>query len=29
MLDEEFLKQCWCDIRKDAAAGGDQVSAQA
>ena len=29
MLDEDFLKRCWCDIRKDAAAGVDQVSAQA
>jgi RNA-directed DNA polymerase len=29
MLDEDFLKQCWRDIRKDAAAGVDQVSAQA
>jgi RNA-directed DNA polymerase len=29
MLDEDFLKQCWCDIRKDAASGVDQVSAQA
>ena len=28
MLDEDFLKQCWRDIRKDAAAGVDQVSAQ-
>jgi RNA-directed DNA polymerase len=28
-LDEDFLKQCWCDIRKDAASGVDQVSAQA
>ena len=28
MLDEDFLKQCWCDIRKDAASGVDQVSAQ-
>jgi RNA-directed DNA polymerase len=29
MLDEDFLRQCWRDIRKDAAAGVDQVSAQA
>ena len=29
MLDEDFLTQCWRDIRKDAAAGVDQVSAQA
>jgi RNA-directed DNA polymerase len=29
MLDEDFLKQCWRDIRKDAAAGVDHVSAQA
>ena len=29
MLNEDFLKQCWHDIRKDAAAGVDQVSAQA
>jgi RNA-directed DNA polymerase len=29
MLDEDFLKQCWQDIRKDAAAGVDHVSAQA
>jgi RNA-directed DNA polymerase len=29
MFDEDFLKQCWRDIRKDAAAGVDQVSAQA
>jgi RNA-directed DNA polymerase len=29
MLDEDFLKQCWRDIRQDAAAGVDQVSAQA
>jgi hypothetical protein len=28
-LDEDFLKQCWCDIRKDAASGVDHVSAQA
>ena len=28
MLDEDFLTQCWRDIRKDAAAGVDQVSAQ-
>jgi RNA-directed DNA polymerase len=28
MLDEEFLQQCWRDIRKDAASGVDQVSAQ-
>jgi RNA-directed DNA polymerase len=28
MLDEDFLKQCWCDIRKDAASGVDPVSAQ-
>ena len=28
MLDEDFLKQCWRDIRKDAASGVDQVSAQ-
>jgi retron-type reverse transcriptase len=29
MLDEDFLKQCWHDIRKDAASGVDHVSAQA
>lgn len=29
LLDEDFLKQCWRDIGKDAAAGVDQVSAQA
>jgi RNA-directed DNA polymerase len=29
MLNEDFLKQCWRDIRKDAATGVDQVSAQA
>jgi group II intron reverse transcriptase/maturase len=29
MLDEDFLKQCWRDIRKDAASGVDQGSAQA
>ena len=28
MLNEDFLKQCWRDIRKDAASGVDQVSAQ-
>ena len=28
-LDEDFLKQCWRDIRKEAAAGVDHVSAQA
>jgi len=28
MLDADFLKQCWRDIRKDAASGVDQVSAQ-
>jgi group II intron reverse transcriptase/maturase len=28
MLDEDFLKQCWRDIRQDAASGVDQVSAQ-
>ena len=28
-LDEDLLKQGWPDIRKDAAAGGDPVSAQA
>jgi len=28
MLDEDFRQQCWCDIRKDAASGVDQVSAQ-
>src|SRR5215475_16037842 len=28
MRDEYFLKQCWRDIRKDAASGVDQVSAQ-
>jgi len=28
MRDEDFLKQCWRDIRKDAASGVDQVSAQ-
>src|SRR4029453_7762014 len=27
-LDEDVLKQCWRDIRKDAAAGVDQVSAE-
>ena len=29
MLDEDFLKQCWQDIRKDAASGVDHVSPQA
>jgi RNA-directed DNA polymerase len=29
MRDEDFLKQCWRDIRKDAASGVDHVSAQA
>ena len=29
MLDEDCLTQCWRDIRKDAAAGVDQVRAQA
>jgi len=29
MLDEDFLKQCWRDIRQDAASGVDQGSAQA
>lgn len=29
MRDEEFLKQCWRDIRKDAASGVDQIRAQA
>jgi group II intron reverse transcriptase/maturase len=29
MLNEDFLKQCWRDIRQEAAAGVDQVSAQA
>jgi RNA-directed DNA polymerase len=28
MLDEEFLKECWRDIRKDAAYGVDKVSAE-
>jgi RNA-directed DNA polymerase len=28
-LDEDFLQQCWRDIRKDAAAGVAQVRAQA
>ena len=28
MLNEDFLKPCWRDIRQDAAAGVDQVSAQ-
>jgi len=28
MLNEDFLKQCWRDIRQDAAAGVDQVRAQ-
>ena len=28
MLDEDFLKQCWRDLRKDAASGVDQVNAQ-
>jgi hypothetical protein len=28
-LDEDFLQQCWRDIRQDAAAGVDQVRAQA
>jgi RNA-directed DNA polymerase len=28
MLSEEFLKECWGDIRKDAAYGVDRVSAQ-
>jgi RNA-directed DNA polymerase len=29
MRDEDWLKQCWRDIRQDAAAGVDHVSAQA
>jgi RNA-directed DNA polymerase len=29
MLDEDFLKQCWRDSRKDAASRVDHVSAQA
>lgn len=29
MLDEDFRTRCWRDIRQDAAAGMDQVSAQA
>ena len=29
MLNEELLKDCWRDIRKDAAYGVDEVSAQA
>ena len=29
MLNEDFLTQCWRDIRKEAAAGVDRVSAQA
>ena len=29
MLNEDFLKQCWRDIRKDAASGVDHDSAQA
>jgi RNA-directed DNA polymerase len=29
MRDEDLLKQCWRDIRKDAASGVDHVSAQA
>ena len=29
MLDEDFLTQCWRDIRKEAATGVDQRSAQA
>jgi group II intron reverse transcriptase/maturase len=28
LLNEEFLRECWRDIRKDAASGVDQVSAQ-
>src|SRR5262249_13542236 len=28
-LDEAFLKQCWRDLRKDAASGVDQVRAHA
>ena len=28
MLNEEFLKDCWRDIRKDAASGVDEVSAE-
>jgi RNA-directed DNA polymerase len=28
MLDEDFLTQCWRDIRKDVASGVDEVSAQ-
>ena len=28
-LDEDFLQQCWRDIRQEAAAGGDQGRAQA
>jgi hypothetical protein len=28
LLNEELLKTCWCDIRRDAASGVDRVSAQ-
>ncbi len=28
LLNEAYLKECWCDIRKDAAYGVDRVSAQ-
>ncbi len=28
MLDADFLTQCWCDIRKAAASGVEQGSAQ-
>jgi len=28
MLNEDFLKECWRDIRKDAAYGVDRVSAE-
>jgi RNA-directed DNA polymerase len=28
-LNEAYLRECWCDIRKDAAYGVDQVSAEA
>jgi RNA-directed DNA polymerase len=28
LLNETFIKECWRDIRKDAAYGADRVSAQ-
>ena len=29
LLNEAYLRECWCDIRKDAASGVDHVSAEA